>query len=345
MAEKILIYRLGSLGDTVVALPCFHLIRRSFPDAEIRVLINRPVSANAPSLASVLEGSGLVDGYFDYPIRTKSIRVLGGLARQIRNWGPDAMVYLAPRYTRLPVLRDLAFFRLACGVRTIIGGPLRRDLVEFRTLPNGLSERECDRLARCLAPLGEAHTDDPANWDLRLTMEERAAAERTVAARVGLDPFIALCVGTSWAGNDWGESNWRDVIRHLLDRHRHKLVFIGGKGERGRADKLADLAPERFVNLCGELAVRESAAMLARAALYVGHDTGPMHLASAVGTPIVALFGNRSKPGIWFPIGDRCRILYRTTPDAAVSMIAPKEVLDAVEELLALPAPSAADAA
>jgi len=345
MAEKILIYRLGSLGDTVVALPCFHLIRRAFPSAEIRVLTNQPVSPNAPRLSSVLAGTDLADGYFEYPIRTKDIGALRSLGRSIRAWGPDKIVYLTLRGRRLTVLRDLAFFALFCGVRRFIGAPFRRDLLEFRALPNGLSERECERLSRCLSRLGDAHPEDPRNWDLQLTADEKAAAERIVTTQIAPAPFIALCVGTNWPANDWGDANWHRVTRDLLNRHAHKIVFVGGNAERARADALTAMDPGRFVNLCGRLAVRETASVLARAALYVGHDTGPMHLAAAVGTPIVALFGNRSKPGIWFPMGGRSRILYRDSPTASVSMIEPDEVVDAVADLLAPPAADKADSA
>src|ERR1022692_4022661 len=73
--RRVLIYRLGSLGDTVVALPCFHLIARTYPNAERRLLTNFPVHAKAPAAAAVLGDSGLVHGYMSYtwvPARSAS---------------------------------------------------------------------------------------------------------------------------------------------------------------------------------------------------------------------------------------------------------------------------------
>ena len=64
------------------------------------------------------------------------------------------------------------------------------------------------------------------------------------------------------------------------------------------------------VNLCGALAPRESAAALARAEVFLGHDSGPMHMAASVGTPCVAVFAARNKPRVWFPFGRQHRILY-----------------------------------
>jgi heptosyltransferase III len=64
------------------------------------------------------------------------------------------------------------------------------------------------------------------------------------------------------------------------------------------------------LNLCGKLSPRESAAVLERAQLFIGHDSGPGHLAAAVRTPCVSVFGSHCLPGVWFPYGKRNRILY-----------------------------------
>ena len=94
LAKRVLIYRLGSLGDTLVALPALHLVARAFPDAERRMLTNFPVNVKAPAAAAVLGDSGLVDGYFRYAVGTRSVRELAGLWWQLRRWRPDVLVYL-----------------------------------------------------------------------------------------------------------------------------------------------------------------------------------------------------------------------------------------------------------
>jgi len=84
--KRVLIYRLGSLGDTVVALPCFHLIARAFPDAERRLLTNFPIHAKAPPSEAILGGSGLVHGYMRYTVGTRHIGELLSLVWNIRNY-------------------------------------------------------------------------------------------------------------------------------------------------------------------------------------------------------------------------------------------------------------------
>jgi heptosyltransferase III len=124
--ERVLIYRLGSLGDTVVALPCFHQTARAYPDAERRLLTNIPVHSKAPAAFAVLEGSGLVHSYMRYPIATRSLGDLITLQREIRAYRAQVLVYLTPRRLAGEVVRDAAYFRL-CGIPTIIGLPLARD--------------------------------------------------------------------------------------------------------------------------------------------------------------------------------------------------------------------------
>jgi len=94
--RRVLIYRLGSLGDTMVALPSLHVVERAFPNARRVMLTNLPVHAKAPMASAVLEGSGLVHGYIDYPVGTRNPAELARVWLKIRRFRPEAMVYLAP---------------------------------------------------------------------------------------------------------------------------------------------------------------------------------------------------------------------------------------------------------
>jgi heptosyltransferase-3 len=333
MTDRVLIHRPGSLGDTVVALPCLHLIRKRFPDSEIRVLTNAPVAESAPPLSAVLDGSGLVDFYLEYPIELRSLPRLWRLARDIRRWRPDVLVYLARRETKLQVWRDAAFFR-ACGVRRFIGLALTRDRLRSRPLADGMFEREAERLVRNMAALGTVDLSDPANWDLGLTEADRALPRRLIAERVGADPFIALGVGTKQPTNDWGVANWRALAEQLCRIYPHRLVFVGAEGDGRLSEAIARGLGDRCVNVCGLLKVRESAALIAEASLFIGNDSGPMHLAAAVGTPLVGIFSRLNLPGIWFPTAPCARLLYPYEPWTTVQAITPPMVLEAARSLL-----------
>src|ERR1700733_12559651 len=155
--KRVLIYRLGSLGDTLVALPAFHLVANAFPDAERRLLTNFPVNAKAPSAAAVLDGSGLLHGYFRYAAGTRSLPELLILWWQILRWRPQVLVYMGPARGVESAIRDAKFFRL-CGISRLIGVPIAEDMQQNHWDNSAqVFEPEASRLTRNLAELGEAH--------------------------------------------------------------------------------------------------------------------------------------------------------------------------------------------
>ncbi len=311
-AGKIIIYRLGSLGDTVVALPCFHLIARAFRDYERMLLTNVPVHAKAPAAPLILGDSGLIHGYITYPVGTRNILDLAKLWWTIRALKPAAIVYLTPPRGEAAMRRDETFFR-SCGVKQIVGVP-HGDLAENRydSVLNRY-EPESSRLARCLATMGDARPRDPASWDPLLTAEEKARALEALRPLKDV-PFLAVGLASKLQATDWGIENWKALMPKLYREFPgYSIVFIGAREDRGNIQEVADLWPRRSLNLGGELSPRQSAAVLHHADLYLGLDSGPIHLASCVGTPCVGIYSARNLPGIWFPFGERNEILHRQT--------------------------------
>jgi len=155
--KRVLVYRLGSLGDTVVALPSLHLVARAFPDAERRLLTNFPADVKAPPAAAVLGGSGLVSGYFRYVVGTRSMFGLSKLWWQLRRWRPDALVYLGAARGVESARRDARFFWL-CGVREMVGVPLTAALQGLHQLMGSMNRSRRLRgwrgTSRNLATLG-----------------------------------------------------------------------------------------------------------------------------------------------------------------------------------------------
>lgn len=316
-ARRVLIYRLGSLGDTLVALPALHLVARAFPNAERRMLTNFPVNVKAPPAASVLENTDLVHGFLRYAVGTRSPRELLALWWQLVRWCPDVLIYLAPARGIRGVKRDEMFFRL-CGIRRFIGVPSTEELQQHQWDESAqVFEPEAARLARTIQELGDARLDTPESWDLHLTTEEKAIASEALNGVDGL-PLIAVSVGTKVQSKDWGRENWRELLHRVAKSYpSYALAMAGAPEERETSEFAAEGWREggggSVVNLCGRLSPRESAAAFARARLFVGHDSGPMHLAAAVQTPCVAIFAARNKPRVWFPYGSHHRVLYHKT--------------------------------
>lgn len=338
-ARRILVHRLGSIGDFVVALPALHRLRRSLPSAEIRLLTSRPADQREASAHSVLDGTGLVDGYITYPVGTRSLRELQAIRQAIRAFAPDLLVYLMAPGGLARAVRDRVFFRW-CGVRAA-SVPFARRLRERLPPPggSGLWESEAQRLARCVAEFGAAAPEAAASWDLRLSKAEIAEADARLraafdGAAVADASLVALSIGTKQAIKDWGDDNWKSVLGALSRPHRG-LVLVGAAAERERSAQVARSWSGPVANLCGQTSPRISAAALRRARLFLGHDSGPMHLAAAVGTRCVVVFSKKNRPGEWFPFGDHHTVFYPPPEATSIRAIRPADVAAAAESALA----------
>jgi ADP-heptose:LPS heptosyltransferase len=310
--RRVLIYRTGSLGDTLVSLPCFHLIARVFPSAKRVLLTDLPVHAKAPSAVAVLSDSSLIHGEMRYLGGTRKIWEMLRLLWKIRRFHPDVLVYLMPIRPLKSVCRDWLFFRLA-GVERIVGLPGAEDLKHRLDPATGLYESEALRLARSIVALGDADPGDIANWDLRLTISEREAGAKALGDLKG-QPLIVCGPGTKMQTKDWGQENWRALLGRISAKYpSYGLAMIGVQEELGLcSDAFRDWTGAK-VNLAGMLSPRESAAVIGHAALFIGPDSGPKHLAASVGVPCVCVFSAMGLPGVWFPPGEHNQIIYHQT--------------------------------
>lgn len=310
--RKVLIYRLGSLGDTVVSLPCLHLIARQFPNAERRLLTNFPVHAKAPASAAVLGDSGLVHGYMRYTVGTRNPIELLRLATEIHKFKPDLLVYLMFVRPWKTVVRDRIFFRLS-GVRQIVGIHDEKTQKHRFNEATGMYEPEAGRIARLISELGDAHLEDQASWDLHINEAERNSAARALGPLAG-KPLIVCGPGTKMQAKDWGPESWRALLTRMHASYpSHGLALVGAKEDGPVADLAATEWSGPKVNLCGSLTPRETAAVIEKAQVFLGPDSGPMHLAASVRTPCAIPFSAMGNPGVWFPAGSHHQIVYHQT--------------------------------
>jgi ADP-heptose:LPS heptosyltransferase len=312
--QNILIFRIGHLGDTVVALPALWALRRSFPSSRLTLLTNLDKrNPHYVSPASVLPAKGLVDDFIAYPtnlaIPGRAAAFLQ-LARDIRRRRFDSVIYLMPRMrSRQQVARDKMFFRL-CGLLDLRGSEFLLNNRLDLPMP-GQSQRiesESNFLLRLLADIGiVAKTSET---DLLLTENEVAAAKHSlgVAEIARADAkFIAVGPGAKWESKMWSEDRYGEVVAELVHKYDCHPIVFGGKEDVEKGERMIRKWG-RGSNAAGLLTVRESAAILGECLHYVGNDTGTMHLAAAMGTPCVAIFSAIDWIGKWEPFGENNRI-------------------------------------
>jgi len=345
--DNILIFRIGSLGDTLVALPAFHLLRAQFQESRITLLTNSPEDGGIKAAPShqILMGTGLIDNYIEYPHGQFSGSSLLHTIGKIRQLDKTILIYLMPNRSFTQRLRDAFFFSLA-GVWRIRGLIPKGDSnLHQKIVGRDYYESEASRLLRAVG-------FDPKQLSQALFSLELQKDERDVASKILVElksPFIALSIGAKVPAKDWGADRWVELLQKLHDtvHSQYALVFLGSQDEYERCQSIAVNWSSDVLNLCGSLNPRQSAAVLEQATLFVGHDSGPMHLASSVGIPCISIFAARTKPGVWFPFGNEDNVFYNDVPCSncnlsvcteqkmvCIRSIQPTEVAERIQMLL-----------
>jgi len=123
-------------------------------------------------------------------------------------------------------------------------------------------------------------------------------------------PPILLHVGAGTEAKQWPAEHWRELAGRLVVEHGRQVVLVGGVGDRIIARRIVGPRPwPGLADWTGRLGVVELAALTERAELLVGADSGPAHLAAAVGTPVVVLFSGTNRARQWQPRGERVTVL------------------------------------
>ncbi|QPN59140.1 glycosyltransferase family 9 protein [Synechococcus sp. CBW1002] len=311
LPKHLVVFRIGSMGDTVAALPCFHAIRQAFPSSKITLLTNYPVSSKAAPMVTVLgTESGFVNRVVNYSIGLRNPIAASRLLMQLRALKTSTLIYMRSEPTQRMIRRESMFFRLA-GFRNLLCVPTNEDQRLPRVDPiTKQLESEASRLARCFASIGPVNLSDQSFWDLRLTdVEQRVGAQ--LAATLP-SPFLVINTGGKEPSKDWGLERWALFLQKFRERSGlNGLAIVGADDDHLRAETLLQYWGDGGVNLCGGPSPREVAALLAHAHLFVGHDSGPLHLAQCVGAPALGLFGSYNKPKLWHPLGSHVRVIHQ----------------------------------
>ena len=314
-AKRILIFRIGELGDTLIALPSLRAIREAFPSAHIALLGNVDSEARHVTPRQTLP-AGLIDEWLSYPSGNSrpNLSVTIRLLTRLRCAHFDLLVYLAPRIrSSSDIRRDLFFFRLA-GIRIVVGNEGFEPLAPL-TSPLPVVEHEADHLLSRLSRSGiTVPPAGKAKIELILTIEERRTVDAWLREHVpakSLGGLIGFGPGSKWPSKVWPEERFSELGCRLIREHNIYPIVFGGPEDRELADRLIGVWG-KGTNAAALLSPRQAAAALSRCAMYVGNDTGTMHLAAAVATPCVVVMCAQDWPGHWNPYGEGHLVLRRS---------------------------------
>ena len=296
--QRVLIVRLGAIGDVVNALTLAAALKQQYPGIHVGWLTH-------PLAEPLVRNNPCVDRVHKLP-RKGMLAALPALRRDLRAERYDLVVDLQ-RLLKSAVLsrlagapRVLGYDKPRCkeGAWMLYGeripaGPLRAHMVDqYAEFASYLS---------CAGPVQHPLPPIPA--------KDQAQAQEWLSA-LGDSPPLVVHIGASKPENRWEPERYADLIEGLLDSQSGGVVLTGGPGDGPDAGptrvRLAD--HPRFVDLLGRTDLLQLMAVFSRCRLFIGCDTGPMHLASALGLPVIALFGP-ADPLRTGPYGPQHRII------------------------------------
>ncbi len=277
---RILIVRLTAIGDVLHGLPVLCALRDHFPEAELGWIVEGRAGC-------LLEGHPALDRLIAIPRGwLKSPGTVWRVRRELRQFAPDIVIDVQG-LTRSAVAARLSGAKRRIGFGCKKGRELSRWLnTEF---VRSTAAHIIDANLELLRTLGIERPE--VRFDLPETEEDRQSCER-ILGRLGQGgPFAVVNVGAGWASKLWRMDRYAVVAHHLSQRYGVPTIVVwAGAEERAAAEEV--VAKSGFcAKMAPDTSLRELAALCRRATLFIGSDTGPLHLAAAVGTPCVGLYG------------------------------------------------------
>ena len=320
--RRVLLFRLERIGDLLMILDALVAVRRRLPDAELHLVVG---SWNA-ELARLIPAIDRVET-LDVPwlSRERAPTNLGSLTAQAARWrgqGFDMAVNFEPDIrSNLLVAASGAARRVGFGSKG--GGALLTDPQPYdpssHVAANALRlvERALTSSSRRADQIGQAAESPHAFGNaapssaLRIPEHARARAARLLAARDGAGPLIGLNPAAGRAVKEWPAERFAAAASRLSEQMEATFVLLGSAAERPHAEAVTRALPagSRAIDLAGKAPLVDLAAILQRLALLITGDTGPMHLAAAVGTPVLAIFGP-SDPRRYAPRHTRSTVVH-----------------------------------
>ncbi len=297
---RILVVKLDHLGDVLLATPVFANLRQAYPDAEIDALVggwSRVVLADHADVDNVITYNAPVFSRTGAPT---SLADTVRLYRQLRARRYDLMIDLRSDW------RIVCFALLRVTPKRLSRAALQVASKFGRARFSGTHEttRNLDLLARIGVPT------PVRTASFTLTAADKKWASDLLATLLPDTerPVVVIHPGSPIALKRWAPARYAELADRLIAEKRTHVLFVGVEAERQIvADVQARMRGEA-IPLVGETDFRELASILHVSDMFIGNDSGPMHLAAAVGTPTIGLYGP-GDPTRFAPAGEKCRTL------------------------------------
>lgn len=310
-ARDILVIYLSGIGDTVMVSACLTSLANHFPSAQISFF-------SSSQNHDILRDNPVVSRHFLLQTKKGAIVFLQSLVENVRRI----------RAARFDILMDFEqFIRLSAMVAVLAHAPIS---VGFKTRnqfrhcayshpqPFNPLHHTLDNFVSLLSPLGVENSIQGLE-QIPISTENRAFIDALMmeSGVTGDDIVVGIHVGSGGTARSrrWDPDKFRIITNMLLSEFKATVLFTGSKDEWEMIETIRTrtLMPESCLNFAGKCSLGQLPALVTHCHAFLSNDTGPMHVAAAMKTPTVALFGPNS-PARYGPVGGNHQVVYKSQP-------------------------------
>jgi heptosyltransferase-2 len=270
--NKILVISLSNIGDVVLTFPVIDILHQDFQKAQLSVVVG-------PKAEALFKGNPYIHQVLLYHKKQSFLQMIAWLA-QLRKNNYDFVVDL--RNTVIPFLVSTHYVTPPSLKRNAREHMRQQHLRRLRAIYM-YEEKPRERCALYVPP------------------QERLSATNMICNEIGdRKPYVVIAPGAADSSKRWPEEKFGCLADGLIKRFAVQVVFIGDKNDRALADAICQRMEQRAVNFCGRISLIHCAVVLEKSCAALVNDSAPMHLASYLDVPTVALFGP-TDPGLYGP--------------------------------------------
>jgi len=298
MGKKFLVItsQVAGIGDIILSLPFFRALRDNFPSAYLTLMVN-------PNTVGIMKGNPYFNEIIVYN-KKDNLKRKWRFIQSLREKKFDKVVCLSECFSSLLIA-------YLSGAREKVGFDWK-GRGTFLSVSVPYEKPEKKHLGEIFADLAQALGLEHYRKDLKLWIseEERGGVKKFFEKEKVKDNFLKVVIhpGAGWVPRQWPGERFAAIADRLVEAYKAKVFVVGGDDDSRLVDKMISSMTGKAISCVGRLSIREAAALIEACDLFIGNDSGLMHVAAAVHTPVIALFGpgNVARVGLR---GDRCVVV------------------------------------
>ena len=286
------------LGDLLVAIPVFRALKETFPGARLCLTLR-----GQQRQLEVLKGNPYINEIILFNKKGKGFDLFSSL-KLLKDWRKEYfdVIVILHHARRYALLSWLAEGKIRLGYNTKGWRFFLNNVYFARPF-----QHETENLLEVIKPLG-VRTE---NLDLEIWLKDDEKRKvNTWLRERDISDFLVIHPAGGWWGRRWPQENYAKLADFVIKNFSVKVIFTGDAGEKEEIERIARLMNEKPIIAAGALTLRELACLFEKAKLFIGTDTGAMHIASAVHLPALVMFGPQD-PRRWAPKNKSTQIIYK----------------------------------